>query len=137
MKEFIQSPYDYSKYKKEIEVLEQRKRQRIRNETIKLKSKVIDPIDHVKYNTWNVQPGPNLTLCDHNKRLQTFVKERRLMIKSDNEKQQLLNFHKWDLIKARREVMLSELNALKSLIDSRKKVIAHIIVLGKLKACMK
>ena len=59
------------------------------------------------------------------------------MIKSDNEKQQLLNFHKWDLIKARREVMLSELNALKSLIDSRKKVIAHIIVLGKLKARMK
>ena len=54
MKEFIQSPYDYSKYKKEIEVLEQRKRQRIRNETIKLKSKVINPIDHVKYNTWNV-----------------------------------------------------------------------------------
>ena len=47
----------------------------------------------------------------------------------------MLNFHKWDLIKAKRETMLGQLNALKYKIDKKKRVYAHILLLKKLKGC--
>lgn len=106
VREFAGAPFEYTKYKKEIHILEERKKERIQKETVKLKSKVMNPINHIKQNAWNVPQVPSLALCDHNNRLQDFVKERREIIKSNNEKSRMLNFHKWDLIKAKRELML-------------------------------
>ena len=49
----------------------------------------------------------------------------------------MLNFYKWDIIKAKRETMLGQLNALKNKINKKKKVYAHILLLKKLKGCYK
>ena len=100
VREFAGAPIEYTKYKKEIHILEERKKERIQRETLQLKSKVMNPINHIKQNAWFVPQVPNLALCDHNNRLQDFVKERREIIKSNEEKSRMLNFHKWDLIKA-------------------------------------
>ena len=47
VREFAGAPCEYTKYKKEIHILEERKKERIQKETVKLKSKVMNPINHI------------------------------------------------------------------------------------------
>ena len=98
VREYAGAPYEYSKYQKELAILEERKKERIQKQTMQNMSKVMNPIDHIRHNAWNVQQVRSLVLCDHNNKMQNFVKERRQLIKSIEEKQQMLNFYKWDIL---------------------------------------
>ena len=63
------------------------------------------------------------------------AKDRRKIIEDENYKMQLFNLNKWDIIRAKRESMLRQLNMLKFKIESKRKTKTHIVLNRILRTC--